>query len=84
MVDQSTVDKTTERWLGEIEYQVNYKLWCWGHYHANRVYPNTDRQDRLMLSNNCVLDLEKYFNGNNNLYDSLIKIGNDVNIDSFS
>lgn len=83
-VDQSAVDKTTERWLGEIEYQVNYKLWCWGHYHANRVYPNVDGQDKLMLSNNCVLDLKKYFDDNKNLYDSLIKIGNDVDIDNFS
>lgn len=83
MVDQSTVDKTTELWLGEIEYQTNYKLWCWGHYHHNRVYPRVDGQDKLMLYNNCLLDAEKYFNTDNNLYNCLIKIGDNVNIDNF-
>ena len=38
-VNQSTVDKTTERFLGEIEYNVMYDLWLWGHYHDDRMYP---------------------------------------------
>lgn len=38
-VDQSTVDKTMERWLGQVEYQLDYDLWLWGHYHADRMYP---------------------------------------------
>ena len=73
VVDQSTVDKTTERWLGEIEYNLNYNLWCWGHYHANRVYPQIENKNKLMLFNNCFLDVYKYFYENYDLYDSLIK-----------
>jgi len=51
VVDQSTVDNTMERYLGEIEYTLNYKWWLWGHYHAFRRYPITeDGRQRIMLS----------------------------------
>lgn len=83
IVDQSTVDKTTERWLGNIEWGLNYKLWCWGHYHANRIYPQINHKNKLMLFNDCCLDLYKYFCGNYNLYNSLIKISEDANINNF-
>lgn len=35
-IDQSTVDKSTERWLGSIEYRLNYKKWFVGHFHIDR------------------------------------------------
>lgn len=38
-IDQSTVDKTMERYLGELEYKMSYDMWLWGHYHTERVYP---------------------------------------------
>lgn len=72
-VDQSMVDKTMERYLGEIEYQINYKLWLWGHYHATRIYPKFNNSDRIMLFNTEVLDLKKYFESND-ADSSLIKI----------
>ena len=37
MIDQSTVDETTELWLGEIEEKLDYKWWYAGHYHTSRV-----------------------------------------------
>lgn len=49
-VNQSTVDKTMERFLGEIDYQVNYKLWLWGHYHDYRIYPRYENSQCIMLS----------------------------------
>lgn len=50
-VDQSTVDNTMERYLGEIEYTLDYKWWLWGHYHAFRRYPiGEDGRQRIMLS----------------------------------
>lgn len=49
-VDQSTVDKTMERWLGSIEYKLDYKTWCWGHFHSFRDYPRTDGHCKIMLS----------------------------------
>lgn len=34
IIDQSTVDKSTERWLDKIEETINYKKWYCGHYHG--------------------------------------------------
>ena len=35
-VDQSTVDKSTEEWLGRIEERIDYKRWYCGHYHTEK------------------------------------------------
>lgn len=35
-IDQSTVDKSTEIWLGEIESKLNYDRWYAGHYHTSK------------------------------------------------
>ncbi len=35
-LDQSTVDKTMEEWLSDVEKNLNYKHWLFGHFHANR------------------------------------------------
>lgn len=35
-LDQSTVDKSTEDWLGEIEARLDYKKWYCGHYHTSK------------------------------------------------
>ncbi len=72
-VDQSTVDKTTERWLGQIEYNLNYTLWTFGHYHQTRIYPKHENKQMLMLFNDIVLDINKYFS-NKDIYNSLISI----------
>ena len=61
-VDQSQVDKSTERYLGNIEFMLNYKLWCWGHYHAFRDYPRTDGRKKIMLFNTSAIDLLDTFN----------------------
>ena len=82
VVDQSLVDKTTEQWLGEIEHNLDYNLWCFGHYHANRIYPQVDGKNKLMLFHDCFLDVYKYFCEHYNLYDSLIRINEDTNIDN--
>ena len=36
MVDQSTVDQSTEEWLGEIEARIDYKAWFCGHWHVDK------------------------------------------------
>lgn len=36
MVDQSTVDKSTEEWLGEIEAKLDYERWYFAHYHTEK------------------------------------------------
>ena len=39
-IDQSTVDKSTEIWLDEIEDVVTYKKWYCGHYHTDKIIDN--------------------------------------------
>ena len=60
-IDQSTVDTSMERYLGHIEYKLNYKLWCFGHYHSTRVYPlQNDTSQPLMLYNDKVINLDEW------------------------
>jgi 3-oxoacid CoA-transferase subunit A len=37
MVDQSTVDKTMEVWMAKIEEKINWGIWCFAHYHTDRL-----------------------------------------------
>lgn len=46
MIDQSTVDTSTEEWLQKICDQVVYGRWYAGHYHVDRMTPNI----RLMFN----------------------------------
>ena len=35
-INQSKVDKTTEKWLDEIEEKLDYQKWYCGHFHGNK------------------------------------------------
>ena len=61
-LDQSTVDSTMERYFGEIEFNLDYKRWAFGHFHADRLYPWTDGRQMLMLFNENVVNLDKFMN----------------------
>lgn len=61
-LDQSTVDSTMERYLGEIEFNLDYKRWAFGHFHADRLYPWADGRQMLMLFNENVVNLDKFMN----------------------
>lgn len=37
MIDQSSVDKTMEEWLSDLRTEISYDVWCFGHYHKNRI-----------------------------------------------
>ena len=60
VVDQSTVDKTMERFLDEVEFGLDYRAWMWGHYHAFRDYPRDDGKKKLMLYNDYAVNLKDY------------------------
>ncbi len=34
-IDQSTVDKSTEKWLDKLEEKLDYKRWYFGHFHCD-------------------------------------------------
>ena len=36
-IDQSTVDKSMELWLDEVRQNIDWKVWCFGHYHRDRI-----------------------------------------------
>lgn len=59
-IDQSKVDKTMERYLGELEHALDYRLWCWGHYHKYRVYPLNEGRQPLMLYNDAAIELNEW------------------------
>lgn len=63
VVNQATVDKTMERYLGELEFKLDYRAWCWAHYHQFRDYPRPDGRFRTMLFNDYALDLDEYMKG---------------------
>ena len=61
-VDQNMVDKTMERYLGQIEYQLQYNTWLWGHFHATREYPRIEGQPykKVMLYDKEALNVIDY------------------------
>ena len=50
-VDQSTVDDSTERWLGSIEEKCEYRKWYCGHYHTDKSI------DRIRFLFNDIIEL---------------------------
>jgi 3-oxoacid CoA-transferase subunit A len=36
-IDQSKVDNTMEYWMEQIKDTFEWKVWCFGHYHADRL-----------------------------------------------
>lgn len=65
-IDQNMVDKTMERYLGQIEYQLQYNTWLWGHFHATREYPRIEGQPykKVMLYDKEVLKVIDYLKDN--------------------
>ena len=50
MIDQSTVDDSTERWLDEVEESLDYNIWMCGHWHINK---RIDKMHFLMHEVEC-------------------------------
>lgn len=36
-IDQTTVDKSMEYWLNNLKETFDWGVWCFGHYHADRI-----------------------------------------------
>lgn len=68
-IDQSLVDKTMERYLGEIEYKTEYKLWLFGHFHSYRVYPRyKDRQIIMLSDGKEAINVQEWLIDSNNIH----------------
>lgn len=59
-INQLTVDKSMEKYLQTIHEQVDYNLWIWGHYHADRFYPTyEDTNKKQIMLFQSIYDLEE-------------------------
>ena len=36
-IDQSTVDDSMEKWLDKLKTEIEFRFWCFGHYHEDRI-----------------------------------------------
>ena len=36
-IDQSQVDKSMETWMDDLKNKIDWQVWCFGHYHADRI-----------------------------------------------
>lgn len=36
-IDQTLVEKDMEFWLEDVKQATNWGVWCWGHYHRDRI-----------------------------------------------
>lgn len=36
-IDQKSVDNSMEHWMDELHDKITFGLWCWGHYHSDRI-----------------------------------------------
>lgn len=52
-IDQNSVDNSTERWLTEIEKNLDYRYWLFGHFHDDRSI-----NDKAQMLFKNVIDLE--------------------------
>lgn len=57
MVDQSTVDDSTEKWLDKIEDSTKYMAWFCGHWHTNK------RIDRMHFLYNSFESVDNIWKG---------------------
>ena len=37
MINQSKVDNTMELWMDKLHDKIDFGVWCWGHYHEDRL-----------------------------------------------
>ena len=58
-IDQSKVDRTMEKYLGEIEFVLEYKAWMWGHYHETRFI--SDHNSKKLMLFEDVVELDEFF-----------------------
>ena len=36
-IEQSSVDTSMELWMSQLADKITWGVWCWGHYHADRI-----------------------------------------------
>lgn len=64
-IDQSTVDKTMEWYLNDINHIAKSNFWLFGHFHQFRVYSeHLGDGQKIMMFNDKVLEMNNILKGN--------------------
>lgn len=63
-IDQSKVDKTMENFLEEVRKSITFGIWCFGHYHADRV--ESERVEQFYYSIEPLNKVWNYWFGGEN------------------
>lgn len=54
-ISQDMVDKSMENWLDELKNEITYKVWLFGHFHADRIEKHKVQQ--YYLTNDTIDDI---------------------------
>lgn len=61
MIDQSSVDKSTEEWLEKVKDKINYNFWLFGHFHGNKIVnDNAAMLYETILDLSMIAPIDKY------------------------
>lgn len=58
-INQTEVDKSMENWLDEVKVAIKYKVWLFGHFHADRIEKHNVQQ--YYLTSDTLEDIWKRF-----------------------
>ena len=56
VVDQNTVDNSTEHWLSRVSSEVDWFIWLWGHFHDDRLI-----RPHMEMLYNRIYDIEDIY-----------------------
>ena len=74
MIDQSTVDNTMEKWMDMIKDDIRPYVWCFGHFHADRLEcPRVEQYYHNMEELNIIYKRWKDYNKTKDLPWYLVK-----------
>ena len=66
MIDQSTVDDSTEKWLEEIERKLKYGHWFCGHWHIDKhidrihfLFHSVEAAPQLLMGERMITEEER-------------------------
>jgi len=58
-IDQAKVDKSMEKWLSQVEENLDYDAWFFGHFHADRIiHMDVNRTVKMMFHQICKVVLK--------------------------
>jgi 3-oxoacid CoA-transferase subunit A len=66
-IDQSTVDKSMEQWMDELKDNIDWNIWLFGHFHADRI--ERPHVEQMYMNYENLDTIWNRWNGNHNCKD---------------